>query len=104
MTTQQLLALVERLDSDQVKYPAVQRELFYWPALSSAIRELVKALEAMRDALVDIRDHGCRHDTNPTMDHEWTTVEWYNYLKLMDDRVRARAADALTTPAAEGKR
>lgn len=51
----------------------------------------------LRAALEEISEYGCRHDTNPTLDHEWSIAEWYNYIKSMDARVRDMAREALAS-------
>jgi hypothetical protein len=54
---------------------------------NEARAQLAKAEEALRD----IADHGCRHDTNPTNAHTWDVVEVYEYMRSMDASVTRRA-------------
>jgi len=79
---------------------------------TAEIADLVAKNEQLLKALRDFRDHGTRHDTNPTLimypihkgiwpfrrvvgmcgpDIMW----WYGYIKRMDDSVRRKAAAAL---------
>lgn len=72
---------------------------------AQAAQNRVRELET---ALIDIRDHGCRHDLNPTrrvsLAPEWAMSDnfWTNYVTRMDESVRERAARALRK--LEGKR
>ena len=63
-----------------------------------------KRTERIEVALEDFRDHGCRHDLNPTLvgiGIPGGVLEspggggWHAYLKSMDRSVRMRAAKAL---------
>jgi hypothetical protein len=51
--------------------------------------------EHAEDALRDIRDHGTRHDTTPTVCGSEGVEWWYRYVQSMDAAVRDAAGRAL---------
>lgn len=88
-------ALLDKLD--KAKSSDAQGSL----ALIALAQELERELIILRTFVEDLRDHGTRHDCNPTM--QWSCEDdlhlgYLRHIKSMDDSIRDRAAEALPAP------
>lgn len=64
--------------------------------LEREAEQLIAALDELRTFAENVRDHGLRADTTPTMNGKDDMYgQWSRYLQRIDDMIRAQAREAL---------